>query len=189
MRRRALVVLAWVIATGMSVLVAYAAVGEVRDRVVDQPQPLSIVLSTTTSSGSPADEVSSTSIGASAAVDPIDPTATSTTTLGGTDGPSGSTSIPVTTPESGTAPTSAAEGGEIKTYSTVGGRVSIEVFPDHLVLLGAVPASGYSVAEQEISPRRIEIEFKSGGVEVKFNAQLQDDGTLDVDLHSEDEHH
>ena len=66
--------------------------------------------------------------------------------------------------------------------------MSIEVFPDHLTLLGAVPAPGYSVAEQENTPTKIEIEFKSGSNEIHFKARLEG-GELKIEVEGGEEHH
>lgn len=186
MRRSLLVGAAWLLATAVSVLVAYAAVGEVRDRVVDQPQPLSVALSSSTSSSLATGEVtSSTNSVSSTTTAAIGPVSTSTIAPPTDDGTNASS-----TTTQGTPPTTApgSEDSEIKTYSTAGGTVSIEVFPDHMVLLGAVPATGYSVAEQEISATQMEIEFKSGEHEIHFKARLNSDGSVSVDVESDAEH-
>lgn len=72
--------------------------------------------------------------------------------------------------------------GEVRTFDLVGGTVSIEVFADRLVLLGATPDSGWSVDDREVSARHIEIEFRSDGNETHFAVELKDDGELDVHI-------
>lgn len=171
-----MMILAWAGATVLSVLVASAAVGAVRGRVADEPHAIAVV---TTSLGAP--ETAET-VTTSSTVPPQ----TSTTV----QDPSSVTLPPATTttsipPATTTTATTPAATGQIKTYTTHGGTVSIEVFADRIVLLGAVPSAGYTVAEKDISPRRIEIEFKSGDSEVEFKAVLEDDG-LAVDLGADD---
>jgi len=63
-----------------------------------------------------------------------------------------------------------------------GGTVSIQVFDDRIVLLGAVPAPGWSVDEVEQSSTHIEIEFKSGELESHFKAELGSDAQLSVEI-------
>lgn len=162
MRRIVLIGGAWLLATGVSVFVAHAAVGEVRDRVVDRPQPLTAVLAEATSTAPPDTAIATTTADSVPAVAPAETSPVTEAPVVTTP-----TTSPVTT--SATAPTD----GRIETYSTPGGSVSIEIFSDHLTLLGAVPAAGFSVAEQEISPTQMEIEFSGEGEEVKFKAKLE----------------
>ena len=54
--------------------------------------------------------------------------------------------------------------------------MSVEVFDDHIVFLGAVPNSGYTVKEQDIEPKKITIEFSSPGHKTKLVADLEDSG-------------
>jgi hypothetical protein len=183
MSRTTVLVVAWIGATIVSILIASAAVGAVRGNVSDAPQPLS---SATTIA--PTTPQTTTAPSSTATTEPP-PTAvtlapeTSTTTPGTT-----ATSIPDPVVTSTTAPpVTAPASGEIETYAVTGGTVSIEVFSDHLSLLGAVPAAGFSVSEKEISAKKIEIEFKSSTHESKFVATLED-GVLKIETepHEED---
>jgi hypothetical protein len=67
----------------------------------------------------------------------------------------------------------------LKTFRLVGGTVTIEVFSDHLMLVGAQPKSGFTVSEKDSTPTRIEIEFSSSNHESKLRAELKD-GELDA---------
>jgi cytoskeletal protein RodZ len=163
MSRTTALIAAWIAAAIVSILIASAAVGAVRDNVSEAPQPLG--------SGLPSTSTTSTTT-----LDSI-PSGSSTTTI--TTAPV-TTSTPPTTaatlPDSSSSTSAPAAGGMLKTYTVKGGAVSIEVFPDHLTLLGAVPAAGYRVEEKSSSPQKIEIEFRSGEHESRFSAALEDDG-------------
>ncbi len=170
---------AWVGATIVSIFIASAAVGSVRGHVSDTPQPMASVTTPP--------PTTATTAATTASAEPLPTTVTTvpTTTVPTTT----VTTVPdsvVAAPSTTTPPIAVAAAGEIKTYTVAGGTVSIEVFADHLTLLGAVPAPGFSVAEKEISSRKIEIEFKSGEQESKFAASLED-GRLEIETESHDE--
>lgn len=178
MNRTAVMTLAWAGATIVSILVASAAVGAVRGRVADEPHAIAAVTTSLAAAGT-AETVPSPSTVPPQTSTSAPGTASTATTL-----PSPTTVTTTSTPPATTATTAPPSAGQIKTFATGGGTVSIEVFSDHIVLLGAVPSAGYTVAERDLSPRRIEIEFKSGDDEVEFKAVLEDDG-LAVDLGSD----
>lgn len=180
-RRTVFVGAAWLLVTAVSILVAYAAVGEVRDRVADQPRLLSVAASTVTTSTT----TSTTSTTLTTATDA--PTGPSTTLASTTSSTAVTSQTTTPTSSATTTTTTSVEEGRIETYSTPGGSVSIEIFPDRMRLLGAVPAAGFSVAEQEIAPTKIEIEFKSSAQEVHFHAELQPNGEVDVETETENE--
>lgn len=54
--------------------------------------------------------------------------------------------------------------------------MSVEVYSDHLVFLGAVPASGFTIEEQHIEDKEISVKFKSSDHETKLEAKLEDGG-------------
>lgn len=191
-KRRLLPVIAWIGATGLSIAVANAAVGSVRDQVSDAPN-LSLATATATASVATAPSTSlvptaiaptsstapATTVGATSAT-PVTPT--TTTAAVSTKGPAPTTSATAAVSTTSPAPTTTATpASEIKTYSVTGGTVSIEVFNDRIVLLGAVPASGWSVDEVEQSNKKIEIEFKADEDESKFKAKLEDGGQLSIE--------
>jgi hypothetical protein len=189
MRRGLLVVAAWVLATGGSILVAYAAVGEVRDRVVDQPQALSVALASTTVPDTVIVPPTTSTPGGGSIDTAIGPETTTTSSPESSQSTTATstTTTPATASNAGTTTTIVqSQDGRIETYSTPGGSVSIEVFPDRLRLLGAVPATGFAVSEQEIAPTQIEIEFRSDEDEVHFKASLESNGEVDIDVETDD---
>ena len=158
MRRRIGIIIAWLAATTISVLIATAAVGAVGGRVTDSPS--SFAAATTLAAATPTT------------------TSTPGTTTSRPEGPT-STVPPVT--NSTTAPPSAAtsttttagpQSGQIETFTTSGGTVTLEVTGDEIRLLGATPNSGYTVSEKELSDTKVEIEFRSAEHEVVFHAEL-----------------
>jgi hypothetical protein len=160
MNRTTVLVAAWIGAAIVSMLIASAAVGAVRDNVSETPQPLTAALPPTTATAPGSESEPSTT---------------------GTTDPS-ATTLATTTTAPETAPTStqaAPESGAIKTFTVTGGSVSIKVYSDHLTLLGAVPAAGFTVEEKNLSSTQIEIEFRSGERESKFAAAIED-GQLKV---------
>ena len=54
--------------------------------------------------------------------------------------------------------------------------MSVEVHSDHLVFLGAVPTSGFTIKEQHVDDKEIVVKFESSGHETKLEAKLEDDG-------------
>jgi hypothetical protein len=157
MSRTTALVAAWIAATIVSILIASAAVGAVRGNVSESPQPLGAALPPASSTSTPGS---------------IQPGSTTTAPTN----PSIPTTTVATVPSGSSTSSAPAAGGAIKTYTIKGGTVSIEVFDDHLTLLGAVPAAGYRVEEKSSSPQKIEIEFRTGEHESRFIAALEDDG-------------
>ena len=191
MKRRLIPVIAWIGATGLSIAVANAAVGSVRNQVSDVPN-LSLATTTATApvATAPSTSMIPTSISTSTTSTTLDMSASGPTSSTAPATTVGATSATTATPPTTTAaasttsptpPTTAAAAGEIQTYSVTGGTVSIEVFNDRIVLLGAVPASGWSVEEVEQSSDRIEIEFKADEDESKFKAELGSGGQLNIE--------
>lgn len=187
-------VLAWLAGTLMSVLIATAAVGAVRGRVTDDPPALDSAASTAAASstiettapnlptspgatpGSVADSSPSTTLANGA-----------TSVTSGTSGTSGTSATSTTGPSSGSSTSSTTAPpaqGVLKTFRLVGGTVTIEVFSDHLMLVGAQPKSGFTVSEKDNTSTRIEIEFSSSNHESKLRAELKD-GELDARIDEE----
>lgn len=183
--------MAWLAGTVMSVLIATAAVGAVRGRVTDDPPALDSAASTA---------AASSTIETTAPNLPTSPGATpgsaadsspSTTLANGatsvTSGTSGTSATSTTGPSSGSSTSSTTAPpaqGVLKTFRLVGGTVTIEVFSDHLMLVGAQPKSGFTVSEKDNTPTRIEIEFSSSNHESKLRAELKD-GELDARIDEE----
>jgi hypothetical protein len=76
----------------------------------------------------------------------------------------------------------------VKTFTLVGGRVTILAANPSVSLVGAVPDAGYSVSVEEDGPQLVRVEFKSGELESQFEARW-DDGELVIDIDDDHDDH
>lgn len=150
---------AWVAATLISVLIATAAVGSVRDRVTDEPTAVA-----TTSPG---------------------PSPTGTTVPPTTTTPPTTTSVPPATTTTTVPPTTTTP-PESRRYDLIGGSVVALIGDGTVSLQSAVPAPGFSVEAKATGPDEVEVEFRSDEHRSKFKADWED-GELRIDIDEKNE--
>lgn len=115
---------------------------------------------------------------------PVEPTVTSLTTTPATTQQTTATPPP---PASTTTTTTAA-GTVLKTYTMIGGSVTVEAIDDKVTLLGAVPKSGFSAKEEKRSdPSKVVVEFVSSSHTSKIEIKWRDGQLVpEVDEESQD---
>lgn len=189
------ITLAWLGATILAVVVAAAAVGNVRSQVTEAPTAL----------GSPA----AATLALEAAVDPVTDTATEPqpneindltvsqasepTTIPAEPDPISTTSTaspplsPATTsttsaPQPST-PTTAAPTQGYKTFDTAAGSVRVIVEGNSVTFGGAFPKPGWSVDLEKAGPESVEVKFEANDEsgEIEFHARIED-GELKVSI-------
>lgn len=174
---RRLGVMAWLLATALSVGVSTAAVEAVRAQVTDRPDVVSLATlrRATSTTTTPVDAVPQRL--PIAAPPPMSTTTTTPpSTTGSTRPPA--TATPATEVELATQPsnpptTSAETGAGVETRELEGGTVTISFDGETLTLVEAVPAEGYEVKIFEERPRRVALRFSSGrGKSVGYLAQV-----------------
>ncbi len=175
---------AWLAATVLAVIVASAAVGAVRSGVTDQPSASApffgaadtVTTSTTTepptsTTTRPPEAVGSTTTTVDTGSTPTEPTGSSATT-------------PTTTiPEAQT--TTTTSGSFTKTYTLVGGRVTISASDPSVTFISAIPNAGFSVDLESSGPNEVKVEFDSEDHESEFTAKWHE-GELLVDIDESD---
>jgi hypothetical protein len=164
-KRNASLFAAWLAATIVSVLVASAAVAMVRENVSDEPAIglQSLVAQTTVAADTTQIQPATTPPNTDPVKTPAIPTTTETSSPP-------ETTLPTETTMADVSP------GQLETFNSEGGSVSIEIHDDHLVFLGAVPAAGFGIAEKELESKKIEVKFRSDDATVKVTAKLEDEG-------------
>ncbi len=132
MSRSVALVLAWLIAAGGTLAVAWRGVAVVGDQVTDdRPAPL-----TAEELGAPAEDPTSTSVpGSATSTDPPAPT----TAVGGPDQPE----------------------PETRPYPLIGGTVTLQFAPSGVTVLDAVPNQGFSVEVEPEHGNGWKVEFRS----------------------------
>lgn len=187
MNRSVGLVLAWVAGTVASIVVAYAAVGSVRDNVSDAPA--SVVVAATTVTSTSAGPTSTEADTATPPIEAIPETTEQPSTTEITTAPTTTTGPTTTTTTAANVPTTTAapEVGDIRTFSGQGGSMSVEIVGDQLVLLGAVPSAGYTIEEQKIEPDKITIKFESSNHSTKLVAELEEDNEFEWKVDEDDE--
>jgi hypothetical protein len=191
-RSRITLVAAWLAATALSILIAGAAVGSVRNNVTDRPSQLAqpeliaapiVDPPTTAPIGSEPDLTS----GPPATGADTDPAAASTvtTTLAGDGTPTSTVAPAQTTTAAPPAPattTSQAAQWQLATYETGGGWVRIR-YTSAIVELDAYgPAPGYRADVERSGPEEVKVEFDGGDdKEYSISAKLEG-GRLAVEI-------
>jgi hypothetical protein len=196
MPRKIALTLAWVGATVVSVVIASAAVGTVRNNVSDTPSPLrtaseTFVTATSTTTDSGSGERGSAPTASSAATVTV-PTSTASTlptsTVTTTTSPAAiATSPPASAPPT-TGPTSttaAAPIPEVTSYPQVGGTTTIRTDGTGVHLVGSVPSSGFQVDVEKSGPREVEVRYRSEDHTSKFKAEWED-GQLHIEVSESD---
>ncbi len=196
MRNRMWLLAAWTLVTLIGVSVTSAAVGSVRNNVTDTVAPRFTVTddtlltagtasppSTLVDDGNsptttlPANEPGETSPSTTAAPETTSPPSTSPTT----------TQPPVPTTTQPPAPTTTAAPSVVKTYSAIGGTVTVEVVGGTVTLLGAVPNSGFSAQEKSRDDTdKVVVEFESESHTSKITVEIEG-GQIVVDIDEEPE--
>lgn len=185
MRNKFAMVGAWLVATVLAVIIASAAVGAVRSGVTDQPsasEPFFGAADTVTTSSTLEPTTSTTTT-------PSDTLGSTTTILDGgigstTTQPSASTTTPSTTiPQDQTTTTTSAS--FTKTYTLIGGRVTISANDPSVTFISAIPNAGFSVDLESSGPTEVKVEFDSEDRESEFTAKWRD-GELLVDIDESD---
>lgn len=184
MRKKILMVLAWLAVTAGSVVVAAAAVTTAGSAVNDdsvQAVALRDVLTTlvqdaggpvvTPTPATPLDTpvVTSSPQPSTTTVSTPSTTAVTSTT------PVPTSVVPVTTTQPGAAST--------KTYRSSGGTVvvSVDEGARTVVLLGATSAAGFDVDVEDDGPDEVRVEFKSSSLESKIKVKFEG-SVLDVEI-------
>lgn len=178
MRSRIGILIGWMLVTLTAIGVTSAAVGSVRANVTDsaslafrvqgdEPAPERDIQATF-------DSVTSSTTVADPDLETFNPT-TSSTEAAETEPPVSTTTVKVTTapsqpattnpppPASSTTTTTTPNSKTVvKTYTVVGGTVTVEGSKDRVTLLGAVPKPGFSAKEEERSdPQKVVVKFES----------------------------
>ncbi len=211
MRRTVGFALAWLGATAIAVIVAAAAVGSVRTQVTNEPTALGAPTPTTISADDSVageqttttesttidppsvDPVSTTTTSAESVTtppeEPIDPPTPTTTVTADPSTTTTSTTVAVTTTTEApdVTTTTAAPASYTKTYDTDGGSVRVIVEGSSITFGGAVPKPGWSVELKDGGPDEVKVEFEenAGSGEVEFEAHVEDDGELVVEISQE----
>jgi hypothetical protein len=151
-RRRSLLVLAWLLGGLAAVALASAAVGRVGNEVTgDRPSPLSaeevaaeLALESTTTTAAPGSDATTS-------------TAPETPTTGGppTTAP-GATSTTAAPPPPTTAPA-----GELRTYALVGGTATLRFAPTGVTVVTANPNPGFKVEVEPAYGNGVEVSFET----------------------------
>ncbi len=190
---------AWLAGTVVAVLIGAAAVGSVRNEVIDSPTALGAPTTTVdipeaeTSTTTepvvaiepvPDDVVEETTTTTSTTV-PEEPVETTTTTTEPHDHEATTTtttSAPTTTVPETTTTTLASY---TKTYDVEeAGTVTIRVTGDEVTFAGAYPLEGWTFKLKNDGPEKVEVRFENNDDdedEVTFKAKM-DDGELVVDI-------
>lgn len=153
-----------------------------RDDIVGAPESTSGPAATSSTIADPDLETFQPPTGAESEVTPRTVTTATTqqTTL---------TQPPATSSTTTTTTTTPSEGTVVKTYTVVGGSVTVEASNNNKVtLLGAVPNSGFSAKEEERSdPTKVVVEFVSSSQKSKIEIRWRDGKLVpDVDEESQD---
>lgn len=149
MRRTTVLVVSWLAATAVAVAVAWAGVRLVAAQVVE---PLPVAISEVTAAPSPSESPSpgpgptATPTDAPSAQEPEGPRPTST-----------GTPAPTSPPDDG-APRAVPE---TRTYSLVGGTVTIEFTSGAVRVVQATPKNGFTRKVEQESTTDVKVEFRS----------------------------
>lgn len=186
-RRRAGIVVGWLVATLAAVGVASLAVGLVAERADERSVqvPVALVGPAGASATSLVPPTTAPPTGGAASPPTTPPsTAAPPPTTGSTQPtpalPSTTTTLPV--PPSTTSTTTVASPLERGTFVVTGGQVTAACTdPDTIELLGAVPAPGYSVSIESSGASQVKVEFEQGETENEIELRC-DDGRLETSL-------
>lgn len=183
MRSRIGILIGWMLVTLTAIGVTSAAVGSVRANVMDSAslafrvqgdesapkRDIQATFDPVTSSTTVADPDLKTFHPPTSSTEATEtePTVSTTTTVRVATAPS----QPATT-SSTTTTTTPGSKTVVKTYTVVGGTVTVEGSKDRVTLLGAVPNPGFSAKEEERSdPQKVGVKFESSSHTSKIDIE------------------
>lgn len=197
-------VVAWVVATIASMLVAFAAVGSVRSAIEDPPSalllpqtaqspfslpeastpPPSTVPDPEVDDGAPVasgDEVSGA--GESEPEENVEPETAPTTQASPITPTSAQAPVSTTVPSTTSPPPPATEPQQdrVETYETEGGWVTLRADDQGVVLESASPKPGWTVKTEGSGPDHFTVVFEGDDREIHFKAEFED-GEVEVDI-------
>lgn len=194
---------AWLAATLVAVVVAAAAVGNVRTQVTDGPTALGPPTTIEADEEPPLPPSVSETPELSLDVDPPDDsielvpetTTTSTTIVETTTSKASSSESPVTTTTTAppTTTTTTTVASYTKTYNVTvdgvtAGTVRIAVSGETVSFSGATVAPGWKFELDEEGPEKVQVKFEAiedDDIKFKFKAEI-DDGELEVEISDDD---
>jgi hypothetical protein len=186
-RSRITLGLAWVAATALSILIAGAAVGTVRNNVTDRPSRLAqfeLVASqpSSPSGDQPSEPVAPADAGPTGEL--IAPATTTTTTspeISTPTTPAPPSQSATTAPPPATT-TGAVPEWQLTTYETAGGWVRFRYSATAVELDAFGPAPGYRADVEKSGPSEVKVEFEGGDErEYSISAKI-DGGRLSVEI-------
>ncbi len=200
MRSRIGLLVGWMLVTLTAVGVTSAAVDSVRANVTDPVAPAFVLqneddITRADISASPdlaIDTVSTSTTVADPDLETFQPPAPEDTTSTTSSVPAtgttetNTTKPPSTSPSTTSTTTTTAPGSVVKTYTVIGGSVTVKGSNGEVTLLGAVPKSGFSAKEEERSdPSKVVVEFESSShkstIEIRWrNGELTPEIDEDV---------
>jgi hypothetical protein len=179
MRRFATLFSIWLVVTSLAVLVANTAVSSVRGAVTDTPYPLGLptvspAVVAARSSAPPVGVVESDPEGTYPRRSEAAPAVVGSETSAGT-----AAAAPVEAPP----PAVTTVGGEVATYETDGGWVTIRVMGTEVFFEGAGPKQGWKIETESTGPTSVVVKFERPEKEITFKAGFEQ-GVLDVRIES-----
>lgn len=173
MRRYLGIGVAWVGATILSVAIASTAVAGIRDRVVETP----VAIGAPTTTTSPAtDTTTSTSEATTTTSTTTTTEAPQTTTTEVASGSTTSTTdapVASTTTTTTTTTTTAAPSLDYKTYSMVGGTVTLAVGDGQVSVASVVANPGFHAEVEKNGPNEVQVEFEGNEHKSELTAQFE----------------
>lgn len=158
--RRLGLIAAWLIGTGLAIVLSSQAVALVRDQVTDRPsRAAAVLLATSTTTTLPHFTTTSTN-----------PTTTTSTTQA-----AGTTTTTTTTQ----APTTTITRDE--RFDLEGGWVKVACNGNQIIFRSAAPQAGFQVVQREVSNEHVKIDFENSDHISKFEASC-DNGKVNASI-------
>lgn len=202
MRSRIGLLVGWMLVTLTAVGVTSAAVDSVRANVTDSAAPAFVLQNeddiTRADIGTSSDLATGTVSSSTTVPDPDlatfespapDNTNSTSSSVPATGTTETSTTKPVATSSSTTSTTTTTVTSSlVKTYTVIGGSVTVEANNGDVTLLGAVPKSGFSAKEEERSdPSKVVVEFESSSHKSKIEIRWRNgELTPEIDEDAQD---
>jgi hypothetical protein len=179
MRRSATLFSIWLAVTGLAIGVANTAVSIVRGAVTDTPVPLGLPIV------APAPEVALSSPPPAGGLegDRQDTSSSRPDPPPEAAGPATTQAPAAGQPVGVGAPSTTDAQGEITTYETAGGWVTITVTGTEVFLEAAGPQQGWKIETESTGPTSVVVKFKRPEQEITFKARFEA-GALDVRIES-----
>jgi hypothetical protein len=195
MRNKLTLALGWLAATALSIAIAGAAVGSVRNNVTDRPsrlaQPEAVAAdrqAPTLPTEAPIDRPGSTTVpgrasdqGTTTSRAPAPETTTTTAAEPAVTPTTTAAAAPATT-AAATTTTAAPVEWQLATYETTGGWVRVRYNNQTVELHATGPAPGFTSHVEKAGPRMVEVEFEDeDDREYSISVKIED-GRLEVDI-------